>query len=181
MRIIALLLMAAALGGCIDPDAEGLPDNGAGHGSDPGPGFAPQQGHAEDTQGDLNLQSWLKACEAGFCIDLTATNEGSKPYYVSNICVPPHDEQMTRDGETVYPREPRAYCAAWGVRAWEAGEDIDFSYEWDGKLWDDASGKMVPAPEGAYQWTIQFHAYGGSGGEDRVTLAVTHTVIIGET
>ncbi len=186
MRLLVVLLLASvAFAGCASPNGlpDELPQDGGStdNSSAPAPGFAPQQGFQEDIEGDLHLASWFAACDAGYCINATATNEGSTSYHVSNICVPPHDDRMERDGERVEPREPRFYCQAFGLREWTAGEDIEFAYTWDGKLWDDERGQMVAAPEGAYQWTILFHAYDQQDGGDKITLEVTHTVIIGET
>lgn len=183
MRIIALMLLLAGLAGCADPMTDGLPGDG---GADPGHGFAPQQGSGQDVQGPLQLVVELRDCDAGYCLYATATNHGPRSYWVSNLCVPPHSEHMERDGQDVYPREPRAYCAAFGVREWTAGEAIAFNYTWDGKLWKDGGGGgedsgRVPAEPGAYQWTLKFHAYDDEDGSAAVILSVTHTVVIGAT
>lgn len=175
MRIMMATILALALAGCMDPEA--IDDAG----SQPVPGIAPQEGHAEDTQGDLHLSAVLSTCDAGFCINATASNEGSDPAYVSNICQPPHHDSMARDGESVQPREPRYYCQAFGLGAWEPNEQIEFGYEWDGRLWDDDQGKMVEAPQGAYQWSIHFRAYDSESGGDHTDLSVTFTVVIGPT
>ncbi len=193
MRLLALLLIVVSLAGCAsdsdpgDDAGDQLPDGSGGEGappdlgSQPAPGAAPQHGVGEDVDGPLHLVVKLSACEGGFCLNGTATNEGLEPYYVSDQGAPAQRETMTRDGEVVYPREPRAYIAIFSVREWSAGEDIEFSFLWDGMLWDDASDTMKPAPDGVYQWTALFDAYGSPSGDDKVTLAVTHTVVIGET
>ncbi len=189
MRKLALTFVAMiALAGCTDAPADEaqlgdeLPlDPHAGSGTQPGQGVAPQQGLEEDVGGDLHLRGVMRACEAGFCVEATASIEGLDSYYVSNICVPPHGDAMERDGSPVQHREPMAYCAAFGLREWTRDEQIDFNYTWDGQIWDDAKGELVAAEDGAYQWTILFHAWDSPDGGKRTTLAITFTVVIGET
>ncbi len=194
MRNLAVMLVAMlALSGCTNApdDADELPGNpdgglpggqpGAGAGSQPGQGVAPQQGLEEDTDSDLHLSGILAPCDAGYCVDATASIEGLDSYYVSNICVPPHGDRMERDGAEVQHREPTAYCAAFGLREWTRDEQIQFQYKWDGQVWDDAQGKLVAAENGGYQWSILFHAWTQPDGGERRTLEITFSVVVGET
>lgn len=187
MRWIALLLALTALAGCTAPDDGTLPEGSLptdpnADTSEPANGFAPQTGQGEDVDGDLALVATLRQCDAGFCIDAVATNEGSEPAYVSNICVTPHGERLEENGDVVQHREPYAVCQAWGVREWAANEQIPFELEWDGTLWNDEAQKYEPAPDGtAYEWFATFTAYRDQDGGAPVQLEVGIPVIIGET
>ncbi len=168
MRLLCIAL-ACLLAGCTAPSNEIEP-------AEP-PSFAPQEHRDEDVQGDLSLVVEMEACDEGFCVSAVATKE-SGTYYVSNICKPAWSETMEKDGKAVTHKEPRFYCAAFGVGEMDA--QMFFNTTWDGQVWDDAAGKMVPAEPGAYQWTIHFRAYAAEDGSDPVDLDGTVTVVVGE-
>ncbi len=188
MKLLPWLLLTALMAaGCaqtpVDPDGSPAPPAtpSPGTGTQPGPGFAPQQGFDEDINGDLHLIGTMDVCEDGYCVEATASIEGVRSYYVSNRCVPPHDDSMERDGVAVQHREPTAYCAAFGLREWTPGEPISFHDTWDAQVWDDEAGQLAAAAQGAYQWTLQFHAWDAPDGGELRSLAVTFTVVVGET
>lgn len=175
-RALHLLLVAAfLLAGCA-----GTPDDAGGGGS----GFAPQSGHDEDTDPaapGLVLEGDLRECEAGVCVDAEARNEGEATYHISDFCVPPWSESMQRDGEGVQHREPMAHCLGFGTEPFGPGDVITHNTSWDGTLWDADSESYHDAPQGAYQWTINFRAWEDGQGGDAHDLAITFTVIVGET
>ncbi len=171
MRQFALIVFVA-LAGCADPS---IVD------SEPRPGIAPQEGFDEDTRNGLHLEGRMLPCEAGHCIEATASNEGSEPVHVSNICTQPFHDRMERDGKMVQHKEPMATCAAFGTRPMEPGEQIDFGFEWDGTVWGDERQQSVAAPQGAYQWSAHFQAWTEEGGGDTIELAIEFAVVVGPT
>lgn len=177
--VLPLLLLLA---GCAEPGGED-PDGGPGpDGPGPGtPGFAPQRHHAEDARDGLRAEGDLYECGGGFCVDARAANEGDRTYHVSSICVPPWSDAMARDGAAVQHREPMAHCAAFGTEPMAPGDDREVNVTWDGRLWDDAEGRLEPAPQGAYVWSLTFHAYGEADGGGPVSLVLEFPVVVGPT
>ncbi len=146
------------------------------------PGFAVQSGHSEGEDGTapgLLVVADMRVCEAGFCIHATANNSGPATYQVSNICVPPWSDTMTRDGKTVQHKEPMASCMAFGTGPMAPGTVLHANFTWDQTVWEN--GKAEPAPQGMYEWTITFTAYEGTGGDGRHDIRATVHVIVGET
>lgn len=186
MRLLLLLAIPFLLAGCTDTGApsDTLPtDPGPSEPSQPGNGFAPQTGHQEESNDHVSLVGDLYAegCAEMFCIDAVATNEGSEPVYISNICVSPWSETMADEHGDVQKTEPYAVCLAWGVRAMEPGEQVEANFTWDGRLWDSDAEEYRDAPQGSYTWSIHFDHYGDDGGGDRDRLTIDFPVIIGPT
>lgn len=163
MRWVPLLGLAVLLAACVEPEGpegDGTPSASSSASSAPPishgnpPGFAVQQGHAHGSNHSIDMDVSWRACEAGFCANATARNNGTQAVQVSAICVPPWQERMARDGQPVQHQEPRAYCAAYGVKDFAPGEQAQADLTWDQRLWDD--GQASPAPEGSYTWTIVF-------------------------
>lgn len=172
-KTLLFALLAVAFAGCTDAP-------GADETSMPGNGFAPQEGNQGASDDRASLSGQFSTCDAGFCIDAVATNEG-EPIYVSDICVTPWTESMAQGGKAVQKSEPMAVCMAFGVRPMETNEQLEANFTWDGRLWDDDAQAYKDAPEGDYVWSIQFTYYTGSNGEGRNQLELDFPVVIGAT
>lgn len=179
MKMVLALFMVAALAGCVsdgpstsplqkDPNADTSENNG----------FAPQGTQIENATGDLSLVGVFDTCDAGYCMNLTATNEGSNTWHVETGCTIPFRDRMEQEGEFVAHREPHAHCLAFGTTPFGPGESISKEFVWDGHVWDDDTS--TPG-NGAYQWTGSFVAYEESMGGERQELTVTFTVVLGAT
>ncbi len=162
--------------GCLDSND----DAGNGPGG-PGQGFAPQTGHAEDAKGDLMLVGDLSECDAGFCVAAVATNNGTESAFVSDLCQPAVSDRMESESGPVLHREPVFFCQAFSLREWAPGEEIPFELEWDGRLWNDEASAYEDAPQGVYQWHIEFKSYQVMAGGDSTELVIAFTVVIGAT
>jgi hypothetical protein len=165
---VALALAALLIAGCTSPEG-GAPDGDA-----PGASTSDSDTHP-DFPGMVLEATFDPATRT---IHAEARNEGDRTYRVQAMCVGPWRESM-RDasGDEVQPREPRAYCAAFGLGPFPPGETSTHDLTWDGRLWD--GNRMVAAPEGDYRWSVQFEVFGPGEGaeyEDRGVLEVTFTV-----
>lgn len=94
--------------------------------------------------------------------DAAARNSGDHTYRVRSICREAWSESMSGPSGRVYPREPMAYCEAFGLRSFPPGDRIPFAPSWNGTLWDAEAS--VRAPAGAYEWRLTFEVF--RGGED---------------
>lgn len=178
------LVSTLALAGCAAPDrGPEEPDGGADApgGNGGGNGLAPQHHHAEDAEAGLRAEGDLYPCDGGFCVDARAWNDGGETFHVSDVCVPPWSERMARDDEPVQHREPVFHCQAFGTRPFPPGDDSVLNTTWDGRVWNDEEGHMVPAPPGAYVWSLTFSAHGRSDGGGRVDLVLEFPVVVGQT
>ncbi len=169
---ILLCIAGLLLAGCI----ESQPMDG----SEPAPGTSPDPDLVEDVEGPIGLVGSIRECDAGWCFNATATNEGSTAVHVSSICVPPFSESMTRDGEAIAHKEPMFYCAAFGTEPMAPGESRSVEFTWDQTVWDDEAGQTKPAPEGNYAWSVHFEAYEQSDGGGRHKATITDTITVGE-
>lgn len=152
--LVVGVLLAFLMAGCTDGVADGA-------------GWIPLQEHHESRRAmDLHGEGDLSSCDAGVCLDVRVQNVGTKTLHISNICVSPWVESMTRGGVAVQHREPMATCAGFGTEPFGPGAYRDLNVSWDGRLWNDEAGRLEGAPAGAYHWTLTFRAYGGSGGQD---------------
>lgn len=95
----------------------------------------------------------------GFRMQATATNHGPHTYQVSAVCAPVWSDIMRKAGNQVDHKEPVSYCQQFEVKDFKAGQSIDFSTSWDGRLYND--GSFSDAPEGTYTWVAQFDVYNG--------------------
>lgn len=179
MKFLAVLLIAAALAGCVSdgPDSDQMLPTDS-DGTSEHNGFAPQGTQIEAVDDDISLVGVYDTCEAGWCLDLTATNEGSTTYYVDAICANPFSDSMEQGGYVVQHREPTAQCLAFGTKEFGPGEMLTAQFTWDQTTWDD--DKSSPA-DGAYQWSGHFRAYNSGDGGDGPRLTVTHTIVTGAT
>lgn len=177
---LAVLFVALAVAGCTAPDDADGPDgtDGAstttsqttsGGTETPAPSgsstvsFTTTEGPGHDL--GLQANGTMHPCGADSpdagdrCFFVQAENVGEEPFNVSNICVPPWLDAMARDGEPVQPREPIAYCAAFGTRPVAPGETVHGRFTWDERLWDDGDARSEDAPSGTYDWTATLTYY----------------------
>jgi hypothetical protein len=176
MKGLLAIALAVLLSGCLveeDPQDDDAGDTGG-----PGPDFAPQQGTAHGSNAGIDVDVVWRACDAGFCANATATNQGTRTVKVSNICVPPWTERMTKDGEEVQHQEGRAYCAAYGVRDFAPGDVAFANFTWDQRVWDDEAAS--DAPEGSYTWAIAFWWEDPQSGT-RPEAVASIQLVVGET
>jgi hypothetical protein len=174
--LIAALTASLALAGCTLPseDADvtttGTTTGTQGQGGGPtgdAAGTHTTQTATEDPQHDLAVQAngTIQRCgdegdDAGdWCLHVMAKNVGRDAFAVSNICVPPWLDAMERNGETVQPREPMSYCAAFGTRPVVPGESVHGRFTWDERVWNDDTQSLGPAPAGEYDWTATLTYY----------------------
>lgn len=163
-------------------DLPGTTDPPANGGNGGGAGFAPQTGHDEATDATapgLKVVGDLRTCDAGYCVDAVATNEGPRTYRVSSICIPPWMESMQKDGKDVQKEEPRAYCMAFGTSPMEPGSRIEANFTWDQNVWNAETEKLEPAAQGGYDWTITFTAYEDPDSDGVHRLDLTFHVLVG--
>lgn len=186
MRVVVpLVAVLLLLAGCAEPGA--APDDAAGGDQAPdgtagdAPPFAPQQGHDRATHDDVVVEGDMATCEAGFCIDAEARNEGDRTYHVSSICVSPWSDRMERDGQRVQHVEPMAHCLAWGTSPFAPGDSLEVALAWNATLWNETRQQAEPAPPGAYEWIVSFRFYGGADGEGTHALDLSFTVVVGQT
>lgn len=180
---VLALLVAAAFAGCTTPPIDDLPPDDGTRPRD-GEDFAPQEGHQEASTDTLSLVGDLSvecADDSMFCIDAVATNEGGDAIYVHNICITSWSESMKQRDSTVQKTEPMAYCEAFGLRAMETNEQMEQTFSWDGRLWDDDAQEYRDAPEDSYTWSIHFQYYENQEGGESHTVTIEFPVIIGET
>lgn len=161
--------------GCADPSLSATATSGGGGG---GNGFAIQQGTAHGSKQGIDVDVTWKACDAGFCANATATNNGGSTVQVSSICESPWTDRMAHDGKPVEHREPQFTCLAYGRAPFAPGDSRQANFTWDGQLHDD--DPAVWAPEGAYTWTIAFWWDDADGGARQEAAADVH-LIVGET
>lgn len=172
MKGLLAVALAMLLSGCIvEKDPSGP--------NDPDEGFAPQQGTAHGSANGIDIDVVWRACEAGFCANATATNNGSQTVQVSSICESPWTDRMTRDSEAVAHREGRAICLAYGRAPFAPGDEAQANFTWDGRLHADGSPPR-PAPEGTYTWSIAFWWDDGAGGA-RQEAVTDIQLVVGET
>ena len=186
--LLAAMLLTAALAGCVveeDPGGDGPAPTG-GSTSTPttsppggGQGFAPQQGTAHGEHAGIEVHVRWEACEAGFCANATATNNGTATVQVSSICQSPWTDRMARDGQPVRHREDQAMCLAYGRAPFAPGDTRHADLSWDATVHPDGDAKGEPAPEGAYTWSIVFWWEDAAG--TRSEAAADIHLIIGET
>lgn len=177
MKYIAILAMLA-LAGCAEaPEVETLTPENPDETSENN-GFAPQGTQIETYEDDISLVGNYDACEAGWCLDLVATNEGSTTYHVDAICANPFSDSMEQDGKTVQHRELTAQCAAFGTEPFAPGAMLSWQFTWDGQIYTENH----PSPaNGDYQWSGHFRAYNQPDGGQGPLVTVTHTIVIGAT
>jgi hypothetical protein len=97
-------------------------------------------------------------------VEAVANNVGERTYRVPDGCGTPWREAMAGpSGAAVAPRPPPAACPSPSYRDLAAHDYLSRTLEWNGTLWDAASGTYVPAPAGTYAWSVTFDAYSGSG------------------
>lgn len=169
MKLLTVFL-AIALAGCIAPggDGETRPSNDV-----PGPGAQ----NAEDATADLSLLGAFKPCPSGYCLNLTAANEGQETYYVETGCSIPFKDRLEERGQPVQHREPVASCLGFGTTEFAAGAQLEHQFTWDGRLWDGGDYYMA---SGSMRWTGEFVAYTKELGEgERVVLSVEFTFPVG--
>lgn len=114
-------------------------------------------------------------------VEATANNLGERAYRVPDgACRQPWSEAMTGpDGAPVQPRRPMPACASFGLKEFPAHDFLAKDLAWNGTLWDAASGSFVPAPPGAYAWTVTFDVYSGGSGaqfDDHAALTLSFDV-----
>lgn len=165
--LLTLLVFTMAFAGCVvDP---GEDDDETGSSPDTQGRFSLDGYHKERTKtsGGIVLAGTMRHCDESLCVDVNATNEDGRSYHISNICVPPWEEQMTRHNDTVAHREPTFHCLAFGLREFEDGETIQYSTQWDARVWNDAASGYEDAPSGTYAWRITLMTYDESDGAGR--------------
>lgn len=173
-------LIVLALAGCADPPADPLPGTSSSSSTSSGghQGFAPQQGTAHgETQG-IELDVTWRACEAGFCANATARNNGSQTVQISSICVTPWEDRMSRDGEPVQHRPAQAVCLAYGRAPFAPGDVAHENFTWNGHLYSEGNEEGSPAPAGAYDWTFVFWWEQQEGGS-RMQVEAEAQVLVG--
>lgn len=179
---LALVALVALLAGCTD-DAQRLPPGSSDDTSQPtGEGFAPigQQKSAGnlDTPG-VEVSGTMDTCEAGFCIDATASNDGPDSYHTTHGNPDSWSDRLEKDGKVVTHRESGISMPAFSDEAFEPGDVEHVSLAWDGRI-EGSDGRMQAAPDGAYTWVLVFHYYDEPAAEGRHTIEVAFDVIVGE-
>lgn len=130
----------------------------------------------------LMLGGHLTGSGALVHVEATANNAGERAYRVPSGCGTPWGESMTGPaGSAVTPRRPPAACPSPTYADLAAHGYLSRSLEWNGTLWDAASGAYVPASEGTYTWHVVFDAYSGSGDPpaEHAALAMEFQVTVG--
>lgn len=185
---VSAVAVAMLLAGCLveketpggQDDGDGLDDGttSSAPGGPGGPGFAVQQGTAHGSNQGIEVDVRWRACEAGFCANATATNNGDATVQVSSICESPWTDRMRRDGQDVAHREPMVTCAAYGREAFGPGDVAHANLTWDQRVWVD--DHYEDAPEGAYTWSIVYWWDDAQGGQRQEAVAAIQ-LIVGET
>ncbi len=161
MRSALLVAVAVLMAGCIQ---------GGSSGSEPGSqlGASPESS-VTSPDGAVSLRGSVVPCDAGFCLNATATNEGTQAVHISNMCVPPFRESMHRGDAQVQHREPIFHCAAFGTEPLEPGAQRHYESTWDGRLWNEG---YEDAPAGTYTWklTFQYWSQADGGQANELTL-----------
>jgi hypothetical protein len=178
-----LLCLAAVLllAGCVEPEGGGPSSTDSatpGPGGHGGNGFAVQQGTAHGSNHSIDVDVRWRACEAGFCANATARNNGTATVRISSICVSPWTDRMAHDDKPVEHREPQVTCLAYGRTDFVPGAVAYGNFSWDGRLHDEDQAES--APEGSYTWAIVFWWEASDGAEKQEASADIHFVI-GET
>ena len=184
MRVLLALAIAALMAGCAEPEpaedggqggqssstTTGPPSNGGGQ------GFAVQQGTAHGSNQGIDVDVTWRACEAGYCANATATNNGPATVKVSSICEPQWVERMADDdGDAVQHQAPQYMCLAYGRADFEPGDKAYGNFTWDGQLHDTDPPRAAPA--GGYTWTLAFWWDDGDGGSRQEAAADVHVLV----
>jgi hypothetical protein len=129
----------------------------------------------------LMLGGHLTGSGALVRVAATANNVGERGYRVPSGCGTPWSESMVGPAGSVTPRQPPAACPSPTYADLAAHDYLSRTFEWNGTLWDAASGAYVPAPEGTYTWHVAFDAYSGSGDPpaEHASLVMDFQVTVG--
>jgi hypothetical protein len=142
-----------------------------------------QEGSATDPDfSGLMVGGQLTGSGAAVRVEATANNVGERSYRVPSGCGTPWHESMTGPaGSAATPRPPPAACPSPTYADLAAHDYLSHTFEWNGTLWDAASGTYVPAPEGTYSWHVVFDVYSGSGDPptEHAALAMDFQVTVG--
>ena len=161
------------------------PTNTSSASSTPPPAGATRFGahDQEDSASDpdfsgLMLGGRLAGSGSALRVEAAANNVGERAYRIPDGCRSPWSETMKGPSGAVQLRQPVATCAAESYKDFPAHDYLSRPFEWNGTLWDAASGAYVPAPAGTYSGSIAFDVYSGSGSPpaDHATLTLEFQV-----
>ena len=129
----------------------------------------------------LMVGGHLTGSGAAVRVEATANNVGERTYRVPSGCGTPWRESMTGPAGAVSPHSPPAACPSPTYADLASHDYLSHTFEWNGTLWDAASGTYAPAPEGTYTWHVVFDAYSGSGDPPpgHAALAMDFQVTVG--
>ena len=88
---------------------------------------------------------------------------------------------MAGPSGAVVLRQPSAPCSSTTYADLAGHDSLSKGLEWNGTVWDSATGSYVPAEDGTYQWHIAFDVYSGSGSPptEHATLTLDFEVTLG--
>lgn len=147
---VALTVLAAALGGCMQDDqiVQPLPTAAT---SPELPGIR--------VTGQV-FDSFVGAPSDGrHRLVATAENDGPASYRVESLCSSPWSERFLDDqGATFEAREPVFHCLAFQLGDFPPGGKLSFEGWWNETRWNSSQEQLEPVPQGDYTWELSFTA-----------------------